>query len=387
MYPITVGLIIGGKEFWDEVQLCLQNLPVRTVLEQSEIDDWPAFLAKLEHLSPDALLLEISVLKEEWEEALGKIKLRAPGCMVVALHTAADPETILSVIRAGADEYVYPPLTVNLTKALERLSARKVRTSTGVRTGGKICAFLSAKGGCGATTIACHTAVEITRQTNGEVLLADLDLDAGLVGFLMKSKSGYSVLDALNNTHRLDANYWKALVSNGMPRLGVIKAPGAQLVRNEPRPEDLRHVLQFVRFHYDWTILDLGRGFSPLVATALEEVDETFLVTTLDVPALHQVKQIVQAVTDAGLGRERLSLILNRVPKVPDVTPEELEKLLGVSVHSMLADDYASIYEAYAEGQLLPPGSTLGKQLTRLASRIAGLPERPRKKKFSLFGD
>ena len=134
-------------------------------------------------------------------------------------------------------------------------------------------------------------------------------------------------------------------------------------------------------------MLDLGRGFNPLVAAALEGVDEAFLVTTLDVPALHQVKQIVQAVGETGPARNRLRLVLNRVPKNPDVTADELEKLLGISVHSMLADDYASIYEAYAEGQLLPASSNLGKQLARLAARIAGVPEQSEKKKFSLFGD
>lgn len=387
MYPLTLGLVIGTKELWEEVQSCLQGLPLHTLLEQSEIGDWPAFLDKLERLRPDVLLLDFTSFKENHDEVVGRIKATGAAPMVVALHKSAEPETILSVIRAGADEYVYPPVATNLPKALERMAAGKSKRQAASRAGGKTCAFFSAKGGCGATTIACHTAVELARQTSQEILIADLDLDAGLVGFLMKSKSRYSVLDAMSNTHRLDLNYWKALISNGMPRLGVIKAPGAMVMREELKQEDLRHVLRFVRLQYDWTVLDLGRGFNPLLSTALEEVDEAFLVTTLDVPALHQVKQIVQAVMDSGLGRGRLRLVLNRVPKNPDVTPEELEKLLGLSVHSMLPDDYASIYEAYAEGQLVPASSNLGKQMARLAARIAGVPEQSGKKKFSIFGD
>jgi Flp pilus assembly CpaE family ATPase len=78
---------------------------------------------------------------------------------------------------------------------------------------------------------------------------------------------------------------------------------------------------------------------------------------------------------------------LNRVPKNTDVTADELEKLLGLSVYAMLPDDYASIYEAYAEGQLVPGNSSLGKQLGRMAAKVAGLPEQTGKKKFSLFGD
>jgi Flp pilus assembly CpaE family ATPase len=48
------------------------------------------------------------------------------------------------------------------------------------------------------------------------VLLADLDLEAGIVRFLMRTKSPYSVMDALNSLQRLDQNYWNALISNGM---------------------------------------------------------------------------------------------------------------------------------------------------------------------------
>jgi pilus assembly protein CpaE len=309
VYPITLGIVIETKELWQEVQSCLQGLPLHTLLEEPEIGDWPAFLDKLERLRPDVLLVDFTQLNEAYDDVVGKIKSTSAAPSVVALHKSAEPETILSVIRAGADEYVYPPLETNLPKALERMAVNRSKRQGTARSGGRACAFFSAKGGCGATTIACHTAVELARQTSQEILLADLDMDAGLVGFLMKSKSRYSVLDALSNTHRLDLSYWKALVSNGMPRLGVIKAPSAMGARESPKPEDLRHVLRFVRFQYDWTVVDLGRGFSPLLLTGLEEVDEAFLVTTLDVPALHQVKQIVQALMDSGYGRSRLRLV------------------------------------------------------------------------------
>ena len=62
---------------------------------------------------------------------------------------------------------------------------------------------------------------------------------------------------------------------------------------------------------------------------ALEEIDEACLVTTLEVPALHQSKQIIQTLLDSGYGKNRIRLILNRAPKRLDITPGELEKMLG----------------------------------------------------------
>ncbi len=383
---LTVGLVIRTRELWQEAQACLQQQSAQIVLEQQEVGDWIAFSEKLERIRPDALLVDLTNLSGSYEDAISKIKEASISSFVIAIHTSAEPETILAAIRAGADEFVYSPIATSLPKALERVAAGRVKQRLDAnKNPGRTCGFFSAKGGCGATTIACHAAVELARQTNQGTLLADFDLDAGLVGFLMKSKSRYSILDAMSNTHRLDINYWRALISNGVPKLEVIRAPGATVQKEVPKDEDLRTVLRFVRFQYDWTILDLGRGLGPLVLGALDEVDEAFLVTTLDVPALHQVKQIVQNLADYGYGTNRLRLILNRVPKNPDIMPEELERLLSVPVFAMMPDDYASVYEAYAEGQLLSSNTNLGRQLARLAAKIAGIGEQPGKKKFSLF--
>jgi pilus assembly protein CpaE len=118
----------------------------------------------------------------------------------------------------------------------------------------------------------------------------------------------------------------------------------------------------------------------------LDEIDETYLVTTLDVPALHQSKQIIQTLTSVGYGRERLRLVLNRMPQRLDVTPDELEKMMSLPVFATLPNDYPSLYESYSEGSLLPANSRLGKELNRMAMKVAGIQEeKGGKKKFSLF--
>ena len=386
--PITIGLVTEGKDFAQEARACLQSQPVRVLFEHENPADLEGLLGKINRVRPEVLMVDFRNLKEPYENFIAPVKETAASPLLVAMHSSADPETILAVMHAGADAFVYPPLPANIPKALERVAAgveRQRHASNGA--GGRTLGFLSAKGGCGATTVACHLAVELARLGTKEVLLADLDLDAGLVGFLMKSKSRFSVLDALTNTDRLDLSYWRAIISNGIPRLQIVRAPGAQPHRPEPRQNDVRTVLRFVRYQYDWIVLDLGRGMNPLVVSGLEEVDDAFLVTTLDVPALHQVKEIVRSLVDNGYPKDRLHLILNRVPKNPDVMPEELEGLLGVSVYSMLPDDYAAIYEAYAEGQLVPANTALGRQMARMAAKIAGVEERGAKKRFSLFGD
>jgi len=385
VYPLTIGLVIETKELWDEVHSALQDLPVRLLIEQHELGDLVEFLEKVERLRPEVMILEVMKLREPMEHVVGRIKASSVDPMVIALHNTAEPELILSALRAGAHEFLHPPLKSNLQQALERKSLERNKTRERLKQKGRVIGFLSAKGGCGATTIVCHTAAELGRQGKN-VLLADMDLDAGMIRFLMKTKSPYSVLDALNNLHRLDQSYWNALVSNGLPGLEIISAPQALVSKQQPNQEQMQNMLTFVRGQYDFSILDLGRSLNLTAMNALDEIDETYLVTTLDVPAVHQSKQIIQTLTSVGYGRERLRLVLNRMPQRLDVTPNELEKMMSLPVFATLPNDYPSLYESYSEGSLLPANSRLGKELNRMAIKVAGIQEeKGGKKKFSLF--
>jgi pilus assembly protein CpaE len=385
MYPLNVGLVIGSTDLVEEVRSCIASFPVRIVLEQRELGEPSAFIEKLERVQPDVVLLGFQLVSESLAEAIHQIKATAGAPMVILVNSAAAPENILLSMRSGADEYVYPPLNEDLVAALERISTQRAKLRAGTRPRGKVFGFLGAKGGCGTTTLACHIAVDLHRQTKLEVLLADFDIDSGLVGFLMKSQSRYSLVDALASAHRLDPSLWKALVSNGHPGVEVLTAPAASVRREAVDPQSFRYIVPFVRTAYDWSVLDLGGSLSPAVIAALDEVDETFLVTTPEIPALHQTKQIVHGLLESGYGQHRIHVLLNRTPKRLEVTLEELDRMLGVPVYATVPNDYPALYEAYANGSLLEPNSRLGQHFSRVAARMAGLQKKEKKGRFSFL--
>ncbi|MGE5646227.1 MAG: AAA family ATPase [Acidobacteriota bacterium] len=386
MDPLAAGLLIANAELLDEVHACFRGLPVRVRVEQNELGDLDSFLENLRRARPDVVVVELAGTAARVEETLRALK-QAPGAPdVIAVQAAVDPEAIVAAMRAGASEYLYPPLDPRLKQALERISGSRAGQGAPARPGGKTLAFFSAKGGCGATSVACHVAVELQRQTEQQILLADLDIDAGMIRFLLKTKSQYSVLDAATNVHRLDVNFWRALVSNGMPRLEIIAAPEASAAP-APDEESVRQVLRFARSQYDCVIADLGRSINSLSMGVLDEIDESYVVTTVDVPALYQAKQILQKLLEAGYGANRLHVILNRTPRRTEVTVEEIERMLGAKVYAILPDEHTELYEAYAGGTLVPPTSALGKHFGRLAAKIAGIAPAPGggKRRFSLF--
>ena len=386
--PTTLGVAIAAPELWEPMQEALRGLAVRVVMEQRDLRNWSSLIERLEFLRPDVVLLDITTLPLPLEEAVRGVRAALPDCMLVALDTTAQPETILAAMRAGANEFLYPPLGNNLRKAVERRAEVRPRPRENSRPPGKVFGFLAAKGGCGASTIACHLAAELGRvsaQRAEHTLLADLDLQSGIVGFLMKVKSPYSVLDAMQNLHRLDVSYWNALVSSEWPGLEIIAAPTGYLPKEPVAGESLAKIVTFVRAHYAWTVVDLGGTLNLATVTVLDEIDDIFLVTTLEVPSLHQAKQAVQTLINAGFGN-RLHVILNRTPQRPDVTAEELERILGLPIDTMLPNDYYALYDAFCKGKLLPPGSHLSRQLSGFAMRLAGAPVEKGKRRFGLFG-
>ena len=383
MIQLTVGVVISTAHLLQEVQKCIFDLPVKVVLDQPSIQDWGEFIEKLERVKPDVLLIDMHELTDPLGDVVRQIKSTSSHPAVIVVDSVADPEKILRAIRASADEFLYPPLSGDLRNALERISTSRAQVKAGTKPRGKVLGFLAAKGGCGASTLAVHIAADIQRQSKLQVLLADFDLESGIAGFLMKSTGRYTLLDAVENIHRLDLSFWKALVSNGTPGLEVILSPGAPFYSRERTVEDFRGVLRFTRSVYDWTVADLGSGLTLLAKAVLEEVDDLALVTQMEVPALHQTKLMLRALLDLGFASHRIKIILNRMPKRSEVTIEELEAMLGMSIFATVPSDFASLNDAYSEGRLLNPGSRLAKKVSEVAFRISGVAEAaPAKRRF-----
>ncbi|HEX7362982.1 MAG TPA: AAA family ATPase [Bryobacteraceae bacterium] len=342
--------------------------------------DWNLLLERVTKTRPEALVIDLAAVPD-MTLAMRQLRYAAPRIKVVVLHPVPDPQMILAAMRAGVNEFIHPPLDGTLCQALERiLSSAEIEIAPAAH--GKLIGFLSAKGGCGATTLACHIACELQNLTRKKVLLADLDFTSGLAGFLMKTPSSYSILDAVKNLARLDESLWKAMTAKYRTDLSVLPAPASYSRWDHPDENQLRQVLHFTRTQHDWVVLDLGRSLNSIATAVLEELDQLFLVSTLEVVALHGLKSIVHGLFEQG---EKLQLVMNRTPKTMDISIQELEKLLGRSLYAALPNDYMGLYQSYSSGNLLDPNSRLAQHFSLLAAKIAGVSAAKPKKKFSLF--
>ena len=120
---------------------------------------------------------------------------------------------------------------------MRKTAARRDAASAGARQPCVTHVFLGAKGGAGTTTVAVNCAVELARLTKRPTAIVDLKPCLGEVALFLGVRPRFSVLDAIENLHRLDHEFLRELVSRHKSGLDIIAGseqfdrPGAQDAR------------------------------------------------------------------------------------------------------------------------------------------------------------
>lgn len=384
MDSLILGFMVPEGPLRSQLTTCLYSLPVRVFSESLPPTDLAEFLERLERLRTDALLVDAARWQATCPDLAEAVRRLGKAPALFAAHSGEDSELRERCLRAGAEEFLTPPFEAGLPPALERLFRRQLPRSAAERMPGKLLGVLGAKGGCGATTVACHLALALRGVSDHAVLLADLDWRRGMIGFLMKTQTPYCLLDAARCTHRLDLRHWKTLVGTHPAGVDVLAAPPYAAEQTEVDLSRLRAVLRLARACYDWVVLDLGDGRDAEQRALLDELDRLYLVATEDAMGLYQARFAIQLLSRLGVDRRRLRLVLNR--SGGDTLPsEELEGILGMRPYARLPEDGES-ERASRAGQAPRLESRIGRGCLRLARRLSGGAEVRRSLPSTLFG-
>jgi pilus assembly protein CpaE len=384
--PLSIGLLIPTVELRAAVSAALQGLSARIVTEvEAGVDD-SAAMERIQESTPELLLVELAALEPDPAAAIAKLKSLGRHPAVIVVHARADAKTILRALRAGADEFLHPPFQHDLSDALDRIAARRNETRGGGQPG-RVLGFVSAKGGCGATTVACHLAAEIKHLSAQPVLLADFDIEDGMAAFFTQCESRYTVVDALKNLARLDKSLWGALVSRSSHGIDVLASPARPDIPRREAARELRRLISFVRELYPWTIIDLGRSLNPMLCTLADELDEIYVVTSVDIPALHRSRRLLQDLEQFGSAQSRARVVINHDSQHAEMSAKELGEMLRAPIAFSLPEEPKALYDALTEGKLVDSSTRFGRKIQLYAAKLTGAPavEPERRKILFLF--
>ena len=356
--------VVGTKGREVEAHLVASGIRVSTVAE-AELTTLSQPLSR----PPQVLIVD---LRETLvlPPSIGVLRRHHPDTAVVLLVPSLDPALMLEAMRAGVTEIVPEPLT---QASLEAAIQRVWHVAEVDEPAGQVFAMVGAKGGVGTTSVAVNVASVLAREAPGDVLLVDFHLAQGDAAVHFGVENRYSVVDALESTHRLDEAYFRGLVVS-TPKGPDVLASSDRHVVGTPGADRVRALIDFASRQYRFVVLDLPRT-DLTILDGLDSANRIVVAVNQELTAVRSAGRLVESLGQR-YARERLALALLRFDKGAEIETADVEKAVGLPVTYVIPNDYrASVRAANAGVPLVvgDPANKVAAALKALAVDLAGL--------------
>jgi pilus assembly protein CpaE len=246
-------------------------------------------------------------------------------------------------MRSGAKHFLEKKtLASELSKELKMLvhdDRKRAKDSNSL-----VIPIFSGGGGCGATTVALNLASELRLLSDKQILAIDLDASYGAVSSYLAIKSQYGIADVLAPKNDvIDADLIRSSAYAYTDNFHVLTSPANSMSSRAKalRFENVSRAVEACRQVYGYTVLDAPR-LPRTVAIELAKISDIIVVVfQLTVKDVNTTRSIVSSLIDAGISRERILPLANRVRKRgPLVRLEDTKRALGLSSCRTIRSDW-----------------------------------------------
>jgi pilus assembly protein CpaE len=300
-------------------------------------------------------------------------------CRLVVVGSANDVSLYRRVLSAGAVDYLVKPLTSEtlnqaLTAALRNTGAPKQNKKES-----RIVAFIGARGGVGASTIALNVGWLMAHQLNLGVALLDLDLQFGTSSLALDLEPGRGLRDIVGSPQRVDGLMIASSITSESDNFSVL---GAEETVDEVVSIDggaITALLKEMKSNFETVIVDLPRHLIPTQKRLLTSAQEIVIVSDLTLAGIRDTLRIKNAITTLGC-EARVTIVASRTDASGKghIDSAIFEKGIQGKIDAVIADDAGAFAIAANSGKALAaaaPRSALIKHLRDLAVRLAKIEE------------
>jgi len=286
------------------------------------------------------------------------------------------------------NEYLLEAMQVGARHCLPRSSIasdlpavlrRSLQDRPGAAASGRMVTVLSARGGCGATTIAINFAEEARLASGEPALLVDLDRHYGSMGAYLGLSAKYGLRDLVSHKAHIDDHLVRSSAAHFSEGLHVLLGPASiePTVNVELPLERVDQALAACRRAYPLTVVDAPRLPIELAADLALASQLTLVVFELSVVDIRGARALLVALNDRRVAPSSILAVANRFRKRnPMLSLEDAEKaLVGWSVVPV-SNDYLNALKSINLVQPLSqtaPRSDLRRDIQALAARMEGL--------------
>ena len=279
---------------------------------------------------PDLVIVDARGDASSAMSSIERLRAGNPGAGIFAVALGADPDLILQSMRAGANEFfTWPPAEESLHGAIRRTAARR-ETAQGARPPATTLVFFGAKGGAGTTTVAVNCGVELARLSKRSTVIVDLKPGLGEVALFLGVRPRYSILDAIDNLHRLDREFLKELVVKHKSGLEILAGsdqfdrPGAA---DGGRARGAVAAARRASTNTSWS-MPAARSIHARSRRSIPRIRCSWWRIP-DVPSVRNAQRLLDRVRQLGACGERVRVLLNRAAEPYPIPPKQIEGALG----------------------------------------------------------
>ncbi len=320
---------------------------------------------------PDVIVLD---LREQGTVPgeIAAIRRHHPETGVVIVAKSLEPALLLEAMRAGVNELVTDPVNpADLEKAINSVVGKRPTSEGSIA--GQVYAFIGAKGGVGVTTVSVNVATALGALSKPQrALLIDLHQAGGDAAVFLGAEPRFSVLDALENTRRLDETYLKGLVTEVAPRTDLLASP-ERAIAGPLESTKIRAVIDFVRRVYRFTVLDLPRSDSA-VLESLDQVNAIVIVANQELATVKSASRLAASLRQR-YGHDRIKVVVSRSDRQADIGQADVERAIGSEIDHTFPSDYRLALQALNKGRplALDNHNDLSSSFKRFAVKLAGI--------------
>jgi pilus assembly protein CpaE len=372
---LNVLLVSRRKETLDHLESILRKFPSLRLQRKLTVNGHVDPLHEVTTL-PEALILHLGETSHaELESLAARAVDRRPPLIVVG---DTNSTTVMRLaMQAGARDLLPLPLVeADLIAALQRIE--RDRLAAGTRAEGSVIACMNAKGGCGATLLACNVAHALVEVSRRNVTLIDLDLQFGAIPVYFDLFPKRGLLQALENLDRLDEVALKGYLVQHASGLKVLGNASEDALPIQPvSVEQVRQLLGVAIRCNDHIVVDLPRRIDAVAALVLERAQHIMLVVQQSLATVRDATRLITCMrNDLGVSKERLLVVVNRYDKNSGITIEDIRTALGCGDVFPVPNDFRTVSECINSGTPLlvaARNAAITRAVLTLQCRLGGV--------------
>ncbi|MDA4847941.1 AAA family ATPase [Hoeflea poritis] len=338
--------------------------------------------------TPNLIILENALSGDELLNQLAELAdVCDPTTKVIIIGYDNDVFLYRELIRRGISEYLVGP--VSIADIIHVVST--IFVDPEAEPLGRTIAFVGAKGGVGASTVAHNCAWGISSLFETEVILADLDLAFGTANINFDQDPPQGIAEAVFAPERLDDVFLERLLSKCASHLSMLAAPSMLDRTYDFSGSTFEPVLEIVQRTAPVAVLDVPHMWTNWTKSVLAEVDDVVVVATPDLPNLRNTKNLIDTLGKLRPNDRTPRLVLNQVgvPKRPEISVADFCEPLEIDATAIIPFDAQLFGTASNSGQMIAETDAkapIAETFSQLAHVLTGRAEVKAQKKSGLTG-